>query len=491
MQMRNHPHLYEISAWPWLDRLSRDSESWITLANVPSEAWDAVASGMDYVYLMGVWKRSRAGRLMARTDATLLEQYDRVLPGWAMGDVPGSPYSVAAYEPDDRMGGWSGLESARRELADRGVRLVLDFVPNHTGFDHAWLQHDPDFYVQGTLDDYRAHPDHFRPVEDAADSDRVRFIACGRDPFFPPWRDVAQLNYFNPATRDAAIAELAAIAQHCDGVRCDMAMLVVNDVFKQTWGDRIELLWPPPDDEFWPAATSRVPIAYVAEVYWNREYQLQQQGFHYTYDKRLLDRLHEADPAGARGQLQADPAYAARLARFLENHDEARSPSAFGDRLRAAAALTFTLPGMRFFFDGQFAGADVRAPVQLGRWPSWPDRPAIRDLYGRLLAAIDTPLFHDGEWTLLDVRAAGDASSGDVLAWAWRRGAEIAVVAGNITDHDAQGLVAIGDLPVGNMFAVRDRLADRSWEWSRHDLADGLFVRLRAGDAHLLSIESI
>ena len=101
------------------------------------------------------------------------------------------------------------------------MALVLDFVPNHTGFDHQWVRTHPEYYVQGTLDNYRAEPTLFHPVEDA-DGSAVRFIACGRDPFFPPWRDVAQLNYFNPATRDAMIGVLTSIAQHCDGVRCDM-----------------------------------------------------------------------------------------------------------------------------------------------------------------------------------------------------------------------------------------------------------------------------
>src|SRR4029079_12275798 len=134
--VRQHPHLYEISAWPWLERLSRRESRAITLAEVPGAEWDAIASqGMDIVYLMGVWQRSAVGRLMARTDPSLISEYDRVLPGWGMEDVPGSPYCIQAYEPDERMGGWRGLDPARAELARRGMALVLDFVPNHTGFD--------------------------------------------------------------------------------------------------------------------------------------------------------------------------------------------------------------------------------------------------------------------------------------------------------------------------------------------------------------------
>src|SRR5215204_2010666 len=433
--MRTHPHLYEISAWPWLEQLSRNRGSRVTLETINGQTWDAIAEqGMDCVYLMGVWKRSAVGRLMGRTDLSLIAEYDRVLPGWEMADVPGSPYCIKAYEPDDRMGGWKGLDKARRDLADRGMTLVLDFVPNHTGFDHAWIRTHPDYYVQGTLDSYRAEPTLFHPVEDE-DASHVRFVACGRDPFFPPWRDVAQLNYFNPATRAAMIGVLESIAQHCDGVRCDMAMLVLNEVFAQTWQQRVDLLWSRPEEEFWPQATRQAPMTYLAEVYWDREYQLQQQGFDFTYDKRLLDRLHHGDVAQARGHLQADPAYAAKLARFLENHDEPRSATEFGHRLRAAAALSFTLPGMRFFFDGQFAGASRRAPVQLGRWPDDPDRPDVSGFYARLLTAIDAPLFHDGAWSVLEVRGAGDNSHGDIVASAWRTGNRLAVVAGNITRY--------------------------------------------------------
>src|SRR5207247_227226 len=159
------------------------------------------------------------------------------------------------------------------------------------------------------------------------------------------------------------------------------------------------------------------------------------------------------------GHLRADAAYSAKLARFLENHDEPRSVTQFGSRIRAAATLTFTLPGLRFFFDGQLEGTDVRPPVQLGRWPEDPPRADIQDLYSRLLKAIDKPLFHDGRWTLLDVRSAGDTTNMDLVACAWRKGKDLAIVAANITDHDAQGLVQIGELPKGDAFELKDQLS--------------------------------
>lgn len=487
--MRAHPHLYEISAWPWLERLSARAGRPVTLGDVPGAEWDAIAGhGIDLFYLMGVWSRSAVGRTLARTDLGLLREYDRALPGWALDDVPGSPYSIRGYEPDARMGGWAGLDAARAALASRGVRLLLDFVPNHLGFDHPWIAAHPDRFVQGTLDDYRAAPELFRPIE-SADGGTIRFFACGRDPFLPPWRDVAQLNYFNPATREAMIGELEAIARHCDGVRCDMAMLIVNDVFARTWTPRVDLLWPPPDREFWPEAIARVPMLYLAEVYWDREYQLQQQGFDYTYDKRLLDRLRHNDAGHVRGHLRADPAYSARLARFVENHDEPRGAEVLDGRLRAAAVLAFTLPGLRFFFDGQFEGAAVHAPVQLGRWAVETPREDVRDLYERLLTTLRDPLFHDGEWSLLDVRGAGDATDGNLIASAWRLDQQLAIVAVNLSSRESHGFVDAGPLPAGERFDLIDRLTGARYHWSRADLAKGLYVRLNPGDAHLLVLQ--
>jgi hypothetical protein len=486
--MRKHPHLCEISAWPWLERLSRAENRSVRLANVAPVTWDAFAqAGFDCVYLMGVWRRSAVGRLLARTDPVHLHEYDRVLPGWQMNDVPGSPFSIQAYEPDDRMGGWRGLDSCRAALAERGIDLVLDFVPNHTGFDHEWIDTNPEFYVQGTLASHRADPDLYRPLE-TADRGDVRFFACGRDPFFPPWPDVAQLNYFNPATREAMIGVLQTIAQHCDGVRCDMAMLVLNEVFGQTWQQRADLGHETPAAEFWPEAIRRAPMNYLAEVYWDREFELQQHGFAYTYDKRLLDRLLEGHAEAIRSHLRADATFSTKLARFLENHDEARSFAQFGDRIRAAATLAFTLPGMRFLYDGQLDGADARAPVQLGRWPDSEGRADVRELYTRLLRTINAPLFHDGEWMLLDVAAAGDATSENIVAHAWRLGDELAIVAANVSTQRAAGLVRIGELPPGAAFQFRDQLRDESYHWTRNALTDGLYVRLDGGDAHLFLV---
>jgi glycosidase len=485
--IRPHPHLLEISAWPWLTRLSERAGRSLSLGDIPDAEWDRIADfGFDCVYLMGVWERSAIGRMLALDNTELRGEYDRVLPGWSTQDVAGSPYSISAYVPDDRMGGWEGLDAARSALHARGLQLFVDFVPNHTGFDHPWVTAHPERYVLGREDDLAAAPHDFRRAGES-------IIACGRDPYFPPWRDVAQLNYFNPDTRSAMIGVLAGIAAHADGVRCDMAMLLVNDVFERTWRPLLREKWTAPSGEFWPAATSDVPgLTYLAEVYWELEWTLQQQGFDFTYDKRFLDRLHAGSATDVREHLLAEASFRDRLARFLENHDEPRSAATLPHRMIAAATMVTTLPGMRFFFDGQLEGARLRAPVQLGRWPEEPVSAQVRDLYARLLGSSTKALFHDGEWHLVTIDPAGDRTASDLIAWEWRLGEQRAVVVVNLGGEAAQGHLRLHHLPSGSSWIYEDRLTGRRYRWTRDALTtSGLYVRLDAGAAHLLVVELV
>jgi alpha amylase-like protein len=489
--MRKHPHLFEIAAWPWLERLSREQGRLVTLADVREECWDDLARlGFDCVFLMGVWRRSTIGREIARTDRGLVAAYDRVLPGWTDADVVGSPYCIQGYEPDDRMGGWQGLDALHRQLRDRGIALLLDFVPNHTAFDHPWIATHPERYVLGTRDDYERAPGEFRQTITA--KGESNYIACARDPYFPPWTDVAQLNYFNINTREAMIDTLRSIAAHCDGVRCDMAMLVFNDVFDRTWrwllGDR----WSIPASEFWTDATRSVrELIYLAEVYWDLEGRALEQGFDFAYDKRLLDALHSPFPAQpVRAVLTAEHPDASKLARFLENHDEPRSAATLASSLPACASLLGSVPGMRFFYDGQLSGARDRAPVQLGRWPDEPVDTAIRELYERVLRFATHAALHEGAWRMLNVSPASDGTWQNVVAYRWRSEDALAVITVNLGTSASQAHVDVtGDLGPGTTHGFEDALTGATYNWSRTSLDEhGLWVRLDAGKAHLFFV---
>ena len=152
------------------------------------------------------------------------------------------------------------------------------------------MEEHPEYYISGTESDLARAPQNYtRARRKGGDL----LLAYGRDPYFSGWPDTLQLNYGNPALQEAMIGELVRIAGQCDGVRCDMAMLVLPEVFERTWGI--------PSQPFWPKATQRVGSAvpdfcFMAEVYWDLEWTLQQQGFDYTYDKRLYDRLRKVMP---------------------------------------------------------------------------------------------------------------------------------------------------------------------------------------------------
>ena len=308
-----HPVIYEINTWVWLGELARKYKRPVNLGTVPPEAWDQIVSfGFDAVWFMGVWERSPAGIAIAMQNKGLIEDFRRALPDFRPEDNVGSPYCVRRYVVDEHLGGRESLAIARRELAKRGLKLILDFVPNHVAPDHPWVIEHPDYFVQGNADDARNDPASF--VEAGG-----KVFACGRDPYFPAWSDVLQLNAFNVGLRAAVIETLSSIADQCDGVRCDMAMLVMNDIFRRTWGDRAGAR---PAEEYWPEVTGAVRnthpgFLFMAEAYWDLEWELQQQGFDYCYDKKLYDRL-EHDPAeGVRLHLCADLAYQEKLVRFI------------------------------------------------------------------------------------------------------------------------------------------------------------------------------
>jgi len=487
--IRPHPHLYEINTWPWLEMLSRACGRRLTLGTVPDERWDRLrAMGVDLVYLMGVWRRSALGRQLARSDKRLHADYDRALPGWRVRDVIGSAFCVVAHEPDPRVGTWDELDEVREKLHARGMRLMVDFIANHSAFDHPWVHDHPDRYVRAPEEAFRRDPSAFRAIE-AAGGD-IRFIACGRDPFFPPWTDVAQLDYFNPDTRAAMIGVLQTIARHADGARCDMAMLALSDVLSRTWGELVRK--PARSIEFWAEARAAVPgFVLLAEVYWDLELRLQQLGFDFTYDKRLYDRLLHGPARDVLSHLRADGEYHRRSARFIENHDEERSVVAFGDRVMPAAVVVSTLPGLRFFHDGQLEGRRARLPVQLGVTPDEPVSDRLRAFYDRLLATVSTDVFHDGEWHLLDVAPAGDESHEQLLAWRWKLDDELRVVAVNLGDGPAQGHVRLnGDLSAAvEIFTFEDLLSGNRYPWTRGALesSGGLYVHLERGQSHIFA----
>jgi hypothetical protein len=483
------PAIYEVNTAVWLADLSRAAGQPVTLADVPSSAWDSITPpGVDAVWLMGVWQRSPAGRELANANEGLQAAFRAALPDVRPDDVLGSPYCVRSYVVDDTFGGPEGLGKARAALAERGVRLLLDYVPNHVAPDHPWVSSHPELFVNGTEGDLEAEPGYWLRADG-------HVLAHGRDPYFPPWPDVVQLNAFSPALRAQTIQTLADIAGQCDGIRCDMAMLMTNQVFGKTWGARAG---QEPDEEFWPTVIAGLHAQHpatvlIAEAYWDMEWTLQQEGFDYCYDKRLYDRIMDEDVAGIRGHLTADLDYQSRLVRFLENHDEPR----VADRLpedaeRAAAVAIATLPGATLWHEGQFEGRRVHPPVFLSRRPEEPPDQDLADWYRWLLATVASHRVRSGIWRLHEATGWPDnGSCRNLLAWSWTAdGGERHLTVINFSGEPAQGRIPLSwpDL-AGRDWRLEDLLRDVAFDRAGDELAGaGLFVDLPPWQFHLLTV---
>ena len=489
MATPRYPSLFQVNTRVRLAELSSELGSPATLDDVHDEEIERwAADGFDLVWFLGVWQTGAAARRVSQRNPEWLAEYRRVLPDFREEDVSGSCFAIRDYHVHEDFGGDDALARLRTRLRRRGLRLILDFVPNHMAPDHAWAKEHPDFFVAGTDEQLAAQPRNYCRLDSGR---RAQILAYGRDPYFDGWPDTLQLNYSNPALQEAMLGELARIAQQCDGVRCDMAMLVLPEVFEKTWGIQARPFWPRATD----AVRAKVRgFLFLAEVYWDLEWTLQQQGFDYTYDKRLYDRLEHGDARPVRGHLLAGLDFQDHLARFLENHDEPRAAATFApDVHRAAALLTFLTPGLRFFHQGQREGKRVRIPVHLGRGPVETVDTSLCVFYEGLLECLKDPAFRDGDWQLLECRPAweGNGTSDDFVAFSWTGpGDRRRLVAVNYSDHPSQCYVTLpwSDLE-GQTWRLRDLIGLSTYDREGVSLMQqGLYLDMPAWGYHVFGV---
>ena len=487
----SRPILYEINTWPWLKELSRIYKRPITLGNVPPDEWDSLALlHVDAIWLMGIWERSPESIRISSQNQDLKADFLQALPDFTPADNVGSAYCVRRYVVDGRLGGPQGLTEARKMLAKRSLRLILDFVPNHLALDHPWTLEHPEYFIPGTSKDLAQNPEAFIQIGKFA-------MANGRDPYYPPWQDVVQINAFHPDLRQAMARTVSAIANQCDGMRCDMAMLLLNGVFKNIWGDRAGGV---PPREYWAEVIEAVRrdhpnVLFMAEAYWGTEVELQRLGFDYCYDKRFYDKLRLDDAKSILGSLSSDLGYQDKLVRFLENHDEPRAAEAFSPRKERACAVTImTVPGAKLLYDGQLDGRKVRSPVFLARHRMEPLDVGLRAFYQRLLANVDGSRLQDGEWHMCRSTGWRDNNSHENLgAWCWSHGKERHLVVVNFSDHPSQGFIHISwnDLE-GSTWHLKDLFSGSIFERRGDEVqSKGLYVDLQPWQFHFLRFQEM
>jgi glycosidase len=496
-----YPSLYQINTRIWLNELTARLGRPVDLASIPDSELDAlVEMGFDWVWLLGIWQTGDAGKQVSRSQVGWQRDYRHALTDFRIEDVVGSPFAIQQYVVHRDFGGPAALARLRQKLKDRGIRLLLDFVPNHTALDNPWVSSHPEYYVGGSQEDLAREPQNYIRL---ATGVHKQILAHGRDPYFPGWPDTLQLNYFHAGFRAAMKEVLLTVARQCDGVRCDMAMLLLPDVFRRTWGERARPTdnTLPVESSFWSETIAEIHRAepdfmLMAEVYWDLEWNLQQEGFDYTYDKRLYDRLHGRDAEGCRAHLRADLGFQNKLVRFLENHDEPRAAATLAPEMHLAAALTtYLAPGLRFFFEGQLDGRRIRTNIHLSRREPEPVDAQLHKLYEQLLELLKRHEVRAGAWRLLDVREAwpGNATARQYLAYSWELEERRLVAVVNLGPGKAQGKVTLPWTGIASkQFRFADLLSGQSYDWRGADLAaDGLFVERPAWGCHVFEMTMI
>lgn len=499
------PMVLEINPRVRLTALKQQqARSRVTLADFPEEEirlW--AARGFQYIWPLGVWTISPLSREQGRELPSLREEYRRVLPDVSEKDICGSPFSIWNYEPAPELGGAEALAEFRRRLKKAGLGLILDFVPNHLASDHPWTEERPELFIRGREKDLRARDGAFFRTSAG------EILAHGRDPYFPPWCDTAQLDYGNLETHEAMAAELAKVAAMCDGVRCDMAMLLLPEVRKRMWSWRAAE--SAGDTCFWRTVLPKLKAAYpdflsMAEVYWGLEGELLSRGFDFVYDKALYDLLRAGNGPGVRGHLSNGESFLSRCVHFVENHDEPRAAEAFGkELLPAAAAVSLCAPGMKLFHDGQAEGRRAKLPVQISRAPEEPPNKETFAFHEQLWAFLRRPLFYNGRWRLWEVQPAGptDFTYQTVVAQAWLPSAEAPAATEN---RRLAGLLIVANIGHKHSYArlpfpkepfskgkwrFLDCAADEEYVRNGQELVEpGLFVSLEKGRAHLFEVTS-
>ncbi len=398
------PLVYEINTRIWLKKLSAIHNRAITLGNVPdSEFVFFASSGFDIVWLMGVWNPSLYSKSIATAHPGLRTSFFEHVDEIAPGDIASSPYSIPSYTVSDLLGGKDELVKFREKLHAYGIKLMLDFVPNHLALDNEWLPKHPEYFISLPRAEWVHDPGAgFEYVHG-------KYLACGKDPFFAPWTDTLQLNYARHETHEMMTGNLLKISDLCDAVRCDVAMLVLKSVFNSTWS---RLSGPMPH-EFWSNAIATVKarhpgFIFLAESYWNKEWELQQLGFDFTYDMPFYDFISSA-PVNVEklsGHLKGQWDYQKHLCRFIENHDEQRAAEKIGLNNKAAALVFLAAPGMHLVHQDQMSGYHKKIPVQLLKQAPEINDTDLEELYGKLFQLQKKPLFQEGQISWLEVNTS-------------------------------------------------------------------------------------
>ncbi|NWF69849.1 MAG: alpha-amylase [Chloroflexi bacterium] len=474
------------NSFVWLDQLTKKYQRPITrLDQIPDEELDMLArAGITGLWLIGLWERSKASRDI------------KVMMG--NPDAVASAYSLFEYRIAVDLGGDDACDVLRQKAWARGIRLASDMVPNHVGIDGKWVYEHPDWFVSLPQSPFPSYSfsgpdlsadervgiyleDHYYSRSDAAvvfkrvdkRSGDVRYIYHGNDGTSMPWNDTAQLNYLNPAVREAMIQTIIDIARRFPIIRFDAAMTLVKRHYHRLWfpepgggGDipsrsehgmtraAFDQLMP---EEFWREVVDRAAVEapdtlLLAEAFWLMEgYFVRSLGMHRVYNSAFMNMLRDEKNAEYRSvmknTLEFDPEVLKRYVNFMNNPDERTAVEQFGkgDKYFAICTLMMTLPGLPMVGHGQIEGFSEKYGMEYRRayYDESPDQwliqrhehdifPLARKRY--LFAGVD-------DFLLYDFFTVEGTVNEDVYAYSNRYGDERALVVVHNKFNNSRGWI--------------------------------------------------
>lgn len=409
----------------WLNELSQQYQRPITLDIIPDEAWTEKLTNYDIFWFMGIYLPSQFSSTHAKK---YTQQYTYALPDIDPNkDVVASPFAVANYLPNPNLvENWQAWDKMLEKLHRADKKVYVDFVPNHTAVDHPWATEHPEYFIQGSQQQYFNRPNFYQEIKN--NSGQSYYLAHGKDPNYPEWSDTLQLNYGRVAVHQAMAEQLLALVDHVDGVRCDMAMLLNPSTFLRTWG------WTLSNEErsyiahhsFWqeviPQTKTKATLLgksfdFMAEAYWEKD--VLAKNFDYIYRDELYKHLlrvakgencHHLKEHIAHLLYCANSQQSCKDTVYLENHDEERAVKTMGKEFsQAAAALISFLPNtMLLINQGQEEGKLIRPPMQITRPPQEKSDLELKNYYQNLLQLKQSKLFREGQWTMAKLPNQGE-----------------------------------------------------------------------------------
>jgi hypothetical protein len=488
--MLENSKLYEINTRVWIKQFGNNTH----LHSIPEDIFKELSDlGFSIIWFMGVWKTCNSVIHKRCFTPDLVSGYSKALKDWQNDDIIGSPYAIDCYELNPIFGDKSDLLRLKERLNKLGLKLFLDFVPNHFSSGSKFLKSNPEVFLEA--DEELLEKGNLTFFKDEITG---RIFAHGRDPFFLPWTDTAQVNFFSKEARSFMIEQLFQIAELCDGIRCDMTMLPLNNVFHNTWlGVLNKFNFKKPENEFWEDAIIQVKKKYpdfvfLAETYWDLEWQLQKLGFDFTYDKRLTDRLASGDINSIKAHLLADQNYQMKSVRFIENHDEERAVAKFGkERSLAAAVFISTIKGMKLYYDGQFEGKKIKLPLQLGREPEKRVSERVKKHYYKLFEITKEDIFKYGNWNMIEPVPAGESNTSflNFFTWVWQYEHDLRIVVINYSERTSQCRLKFQIKTDQEKIILHDLFTGEKYaRYVKEIYTSGLFIELKGFNSHIFAI---